>query len=112
MKPTRREFVCGGVALAALASKAQAALAADPASPHTLWYTSEAKRWLEALPIGNGRIGGMVFGGITKERIALTESTVWSGAPGEADVNPGGVSHLREIRQLLFGGTTLGSKTL
>ena len=77
----------GGLALAALASKAQAALAADPASPHTLWYTTEAKRWLEALPIGNGQVGGMVFGGITKERIALTESTVWSGAPGEADVN-------------------------
>jgi alpha-L-fucosidase 2 len=56
VKPTRREFLRGGLALAALASKAQAALAADPASPHTLWYTSEAKRWLEALPIGNGRI--------------------------------------------------------
>jgi alpha-L-fucosidase 2 len=72
VKPTRREFLRGGLALAALASKAQAALAADPASPHTLWYTSEAKRWLEALPIGNGRVGGMVFGGITKARIALT----------------------------------------
>ena len=87
VKQTRREFLRGGLALAALASKAQAALAADPASPHTLWYTSEAKRWLEALPIGNGRVGGMVFGGITKERIVLTESTAWSGAPGEADVN-------------------------
>jgi alpha-L-fucosidase 2 len=66
VKPTRREFLRGGLALAALASKAQAALAADPASPHTLWYTSDAKRWLEALPIGNGRVGGMVFGGVTK----------------------------------------------
>ena len=112
MKPTRREFLRGGLALAALASKAQAALAVDPASPHALWYTSEAKRWLEALPIGNGRVGGMVFGGITKERIALTESTVWSGAPGEADVNPGGVSHLREIRQLLFEGDYVQARRL
>jgi alpha-L-fucosidase 2 len=46
----------------------------------------------------------MVFGGIAKERIALTESTVWSGAPREADVNPEGVTHLSEIRQLLFEG--------
>ena len=112
MKPTRREFLRGGLALAALASKAQAAVAADPASPHTLWYTSEAKRWLEALPIGNGRVGGMVFGGITKERIALTESTVWSGAPGQGDVNPRGVSHLREIRQLLFEGNYVEARRL
>ena len=48
MKPTRREFLRGGLALAALASKAQAAPAADLVSPHALWYTSEAKRWLEA----------------------------------------------------------------
>jgi alpha-L-fucosidase 2 len=112
VKPTRRELLRGGLALAALASKAQAALAADPASPHTLWYTTEAKRWLEALPIGNGQVGGMVFGGITKERIALTESTVWSGAPGEADVNPGGLSHLREIRQLLFEGDYVQARRL
>jgi hypothetical protein len=82
VKPTRREFLRGGLALAALEPKSQAALAADPASPHTLWYTSEAQRWQEALPIGNGRVGGMVFGGITQERIALTELTAWSGAPG------------------------------
>jgi alpha-L-fucosidase 2 len=112
VKPTRREFLRGGLALAALASKAQAALAADPASPNTLWYTSEAKRWLEALPIGNGRVGGIVFGGIKKERIALTESTIWSGAPGEADVNPGGVSHLSEIRQLLFEGNYVQARRL
>jgi alpha-L-fucosidase 2 len=112
VKPTRREFLRGGLALAALASKAQAALVADPASPHTLWYTSEAKRWLEALPIGNGRVGGMVFGGITKERIALTESTIWSGGPGVADVNPGGVTHLRQIRQLLFEEDYVQARTL
>ena len=82
MSPTRREFLRGSLALAALPSKANFALAEDTASTNVLWYGGEAKRWLEALPIGNGSaVGGMVFGGLQKERIALTESTVWSGAP-------------------------------
>ena len=47
---------------------------------HTLWYDEPARDWQhEALPIGNGRIGAMVFGGISRERIALNEETVWSG---------------------------------
>jgi alpha-L-fucosidase 2 len=54
----------------------------------------------------------MVFGGIAKERISLTESTIWSGAPGVADVNPGGVTHLRQIRQLLFEGDYVQARTL
>jgi len=112
VKPTRREFLLGGLALATLAPETQALLAADPAAPHKLWYTSNAKRWLEALPVGNGRLGGMVFGGIAKERIALTESTIWSGAPGVADVNPGGGAHLRQIRQLLFEGDYVQARKL
>jgi alpha-L-fucosidase 2 len=54
----------------------------------------------------------MVFGGIAKERIALTESTIWSDTPGVADVNPGGVTHLRQIRQLLFEGDYVQARTL
>jgi Glycosyl hydrolase family 65, N-terminal domain len=73
MNPTRRDFLCGGLALAALPAKAHLAFADATATRNT--------RWLEALPICNGRIGGMVFGGIhKKERIALTESTGRSGA--------------------------------
>jgi alpha-L-fucosidase 2 len=102
MTPTRRAFLRGGLALAALSSKAHLAFAEEAIEHNTLWYTDEAKRWLEALPIGNGRIGGMVFGGIHKERIALSESTAWSGAPSASDVNPGGLGHLSQIRQLLF----------
>jgi alpha-L-fucosidase 2 len=49
-------------------------------------------------------MGAMVFGGVTKERLALSESTAWSGAPGTTDVNPGALEHLDEIRQLLFAG--------
>jgi alpha-L-fucosidase 2 len=69
-----------------------------------LWYLQPAERWLEALPIGNGRLGGMIFGGVDLERIALSESTAWSGAPGSGDVNPKSLPHLAEIRQLLFAG--------
>ena len=56
---------------------------------HRLWYRQPAARWLEALPVGNGRLGAMVFGGIDLERYALNEATAWSGAPGEHD-NPDG----------------------
>lgn len=69
-----------------------------------MWYSQPAERWLEALPIGNGRLGGMVFGGIHSERIALSESTAWSGAPATGEVNPGALEHLNEIRQLFFAG--------
>src|SRR5882757_6952377 len=104
MKPTRRDFLRGSLALAALRARAQVAFAVDATTGNSLWYTDEAKRWLEALPIGNGRIGGMIFGGVHKERIALTESTIWSGAPSSSDVNPGALKHLDQIRQLLFQG--------
>src|ERR1700721_873000 len=113
MTPTRREFLRGSLALAALPAKNRLVLAEDTATPHhALWYKSEAKRWLEALPIGNGRIGGMVFGGIAKKRIALTESTVWSGAPSPSDVNPGGAPHLSQMRQCLFQGDYVQARKL
>ncbi len=50
-------------------------------STNRLWYTSPAQQWVEALPLGNGRIGAMVFGGVQEERIALNEDTLWSGYP-------------------------------
>ena len=78
--------------------------AAPPAAPLTLWYRRPAQRWLEALPLGNGRLGAMVFGGVMTERLALNESTFWSGAPGTDQDNPGGREHLAEIRARLFEG--------
>jgi len=78
--------------------------APSPASPMTLWYRRPAQRWLEALPVGNGRLGAMVFGGVTAERLALNESTFWSGAPGTDHDNPAALEHLQEIRKLLFAG--------
>jgi alpha-L-fucosidase 2 len=77
-----------------------------------LWYADPAERWFQALPIGNGRLGAMVFGGVAMERIALSESTAWSGAPCENEVNPGALSHLSEIRQLFFGGKYDEAQTL
>jgi alpha-L-fucosidase 2 len=78
--------------------------APPPASPLALWYRRPAKRWLEALPVGNGRLGAMVFGGVATERLALNESTFWSGAPDPTHDNPAGREHLAEIRHLLFDG--------
>jgi len=64
--------------------------------PWRLWYAQPATRWLEALPVGNGRLGAMVFGGIGRERVALNESTVWSGAPSDFHENPSALDHLAE----------------
>jgi alpha-L-fucosidase 2 len=65
-----------------------------------LWYTQPAHIWNEALPIGNGQLGGMVFGGRDDERIDLNESTLWSGFPRD-DVNEQANSFLEPVRKLL-----------
>src|ERR1700726_5124462 len=104
MRNTRRKFLQGGLALAALPYKAMALLPGADNAHDELWYRRPAERWLEALPVGNGRLGAMVFGGTQMERIALSESTAWSGAPAQDEVNPDALSHLNEIRQLFFSG--------
>ncbi|HSA00154.1 MAG TPA: glycoside hydrolase N-terminal domain-containing protein, partial [Candidatus Paceibacterota bacterium] len=68
-----------------------------------LWYRQPAKDWLEALPVGNGRLGAMVFGETAKERIQLNEETLWSGG-GAWPIPRGDQTRLAEIRQLLFDG--------
>ena len=69
----------------------------------TLWYDRPAEEWTEALPIGNGRLGGMVFGGTASERIQLNEDTFWSGRPHDY-TNPEAREHLDEARKLIFEG--------
>jgi len=69
----------------------------------TLWYRQPAAQWVEALPVGNGRLGGMVFGGVEQERVQLNEDSLWSGGPQDAD-NPDALAALPEIRRLLFEG--------
>src|SRR4051794_9545624 len=83
--------------LAALAT----ALSAQ--SPLTLWYRQPAKLWVEALPVGNGRMGAMVFGGLDHERIQFNESTVWKGEPHDYAHN-GAYQYLGQIRELLWAG--------
>ena len=67
-----------------------------------LWYSQPAKDWNEALPIGNGRLGAMVFGRPAEELIQLNEETLWTGGPAEDDPNPGAPGFLRPVREALF----------
>ncbi len=71
--------------------------------PLTMWYDEPAGVWNEALPVGNGRLGAMVFGNPASERLQLNESTFWSGGPSRND-NPNALGALAEVRQLLFDG--------
>ncbi|WP_341225511.1 glycoside hydrolase family 95 protein [uncultured Arcticibacterium sp.] len=101
----------------------------EDSSSLKLWYSSPANssikddistykddaEWLKALPLGNGALGVMVFGDVNKERIQLSEETMWSGSPDDND-NPDAFNSLAEIRSLLFQGkykeaTELTNKT-
>lgn len=101
---TRRDFLGGALALGVLSRLGPAQSNQRSPAVDELWYAQPATRWLEALPIGNGHLGGMIYGGIETERIALSESTAWSGAPATGEVNPGAYEHLNEIRELFFAG--------
>src|SRR5882672_2835701 len=79
----------------------QFALASDPSL--TLWYKQPAQKWVEALPIGNGRLGGMLFGGIANEHLQFNENTLWTGNPHEYQ-HEGAAKFLPQIRQLLWDG--------
>ncbi len=100
MGPNRREFLLGAMAVAGL----NRGLAVPEIRERPIWFDRPADRWLQALPVGNGRLGAMVFGGTSRERIHLTESTVWSGAPGSDDINPAARESLSAIRNLIFNG--------
>ena len=69
-----------------------------------LWYNQPASEWMKSLPLGNGRLGAMVFGGIQKETIALNEITMWSGQPDPNQEQALGKQKLGEIRDLFFKG--------
>jgi len=72
-----------------------------PKGKNILWYKQPARVWEEALPLGNGRLGAMVFGGVADERIQLNDNTLWDGAPVDAN-NPKSLEALPEVRRLLF----------
>ncbi|MEO6520282.1 MAG: glycoside hydrolase family 95 protein [Mucilaginibacter sp.] len=68
----------------------------------TLWYNKPAQKWVEALPLGNGRLGAMVFGRTDEELIQLNEGSLWSGGPVKANANPGAFQNLQPLREALF----------
>ena len=78
------------------------AVAQQPTS-NVLFYTHPAREWNQALPLGNGRLGAMVFGNVNAERIQLNENTLWMGGPRDTN-NPDALEHLAEVRRLLFAG--------
>jgi alpha-L-fucosidase 2 len=83
------------------AANAQPSATSAPDSNNILWFEQPAPQWADALPVGNGRIGAMVFGGIRNERIALNEDTLWSGFPRDWN-NPDAKSHLPIVRKLVL----------
>jgi alpha-L-fucosidase 2 len=78
---------------------------------NTLWYRQPARNWVEALPVGNGRLGAMVFGGVAEERVQLNEDTLWSGGPKDWN-NPEARTVLPEVRRLIFAGDYAAATTL
>jgi alpha-L-fucosidase 2 len=68
-----------------------------------LWYRQPAEKWTEALALGNGRLGAMVFGGTLNERVQFNEDTLWTGGPHEYQ-HEGAAEHLATVRKLLFEG--------
>lgn len=74
-----------------------------PEQPLSLWYRKPAAIWEEALPVGNGRLGAMVFGAVRKERLQLNEESLWDGYPRDT-TNPEALKALPEVRRLLFEG--------
>ena len=77
--------------------------AAQTKSYLKLWYKQPASEWVEALPVGNGRLGAMVYGDPWKETLQLNENTVWAGQPNRND-NPDAKAALTEVRKLIFEG--------
>ena len=81
------------------------------AQDYKLWYAAPAEKWTEALPIGNGRVGAMVFGGVKKDRIQFNEETLWTGEPGNPN-RQDAAKYLAEIRQLLAEGKQKAAEQL
>ena len=92
------------LSMAALASNlGSASPIVQRAEPLVLWYRAPASDWNEALPIGNGRLGAMIFGRVGEERIQLNEHSLWDGHRQDT-TNPQALAHLAEVRRLIFEG--------
>jgi len=78
---------------------------------YKLWYDKPAQVWTEALPLGNGRLGAMVFGNPGTEQIQLNEATIWAGRPNN-NANPDALLAIPKVRELVFAGKYLEAQTL
>ena len=76
---------------------------ADEARIYKLWYDEPVQVWTEALPLGNGRLGAMVYGTPAMENIQLNEETLWAGRPNNS-ANPNALEYIPKVRQLVFEG--------
>jgi alpha-L-fucosidase 2 len=112
--------VTGRLSLNVAGAAADAAELSGEAQPPegrlTLWYRQPAKVWDEAQPVGNGRLGAMVFGGVARERLQLNEDSLWDGYARDT-TNPAALPALPEVRRLLFEGknkeaTDLAGRTM
>ncbi|HEV7288109.1 glycoside hydrolase family 95 protein [Sphingomonas sp.] len=101
-KLSRRDAMKAGAGLA-IAGALPAAGAGSAASDTLLWYDTPASEWVEALPIGSGRLGAMIFGGIANERIQLNEDTFFAGSPYDSS-NPKAREALPRVRELVWAG--------
>src|SRR5512139_2459328 len=116
---TRRTALQGGIALASLAAgtwRNTTRAQANDAGDLRLWYRQPAEAWTEALPIGNGRLGAMIFGGVARERLQLNEDTLYAGGPYDPS-DPQALVALPRVRALIAAGRyaeapSLGNETM
>ena len=111
---TRRTALKGGAALGALAVNPWGGALAQgtaPSSALTLWYRQPAEAWTEALPIGNGRLGAMIFGGVANERLQLNEDTLYAGGPYDPSSSDA-LQALPRVRELIAQGKYLDAQNL
>jgi len=103
---SRRDYLkLLGAGAVAIAASDNSAASQQPASDpsNLLWYRQPAASWNEALPVGNGRLGGMIFGGVKQEQIQLNEDSIWAGKKMDR-INPEAAKAIPEVRRLLMDG--------
>src|ERR1700761_9355287 len=117
---TRRNFLSGTAAATALIGNGSIvsnlhALQTQPEDepgPYTLHFAQPASKWPDALPVGNGRLGAMVFGVPSLDRLQLNEESIWDGEPNRDRNNPKAAAAIPRIRELLFAGNIAEAQAL
>lgn len=117
---SRRRFLSGTAAATALVTDssvvrnlyASQSHPEDQSSPYTLHFAQPASKWPDALPVGNGRLGAMVFGAPGLDRLQLNEESIWDGEPNRDRTNPKAAEAIPRIRELLFAGNIAEAQAL